>query len=342
MYVEFFVVKLISSCQSVATLWLQHLIAITAATQPQQKVRHGACPWFCCHPCKDVQDHRGDQGPHGPHGPPTTARGFPSTRSGASWPMSRRGRMRKTRGVGTPGSLGWSTSSRQYVPGWRRTGAWPSGSWAWSLAPRRGPSMQCSMRIWASPRQWVPRHLTQEAKKRRIAVVTNFKKAIQPYSWGLWDIVVTTTHETWLSFTTAETKEQSKWWVSKGSRLPMKALKMASDKKVMVKPFFDSQGITYSHYIPKGSDHQHLLLHQDPQGDPQEIAGEKTSFVGYRVASDMTQRRSPWGSWPPRMRCWCPIPLLPWPRPSPLPDAPRSQEGACWQLVWHCQDVKEG
>ena len=99
--------------------------------------------------------------------------------------------------------------------------------------------------------RWVPRLLTSEHKEKRMSCATAFLSAIRKQSKAYLDTVVTT-DESWVSFSTPETKEQSKQWVAKGSKPPVKALKTFSEKKVMIIPFFDSKGLIYTHYVPKG------------------------------------------------------------------------------------------
>ncbi len=80
---------------------------------------------------------------------------------------------------------------------------------------------------------------------------TKFFSAIRRQSKVYLDTVVTA-DETWVSFSTPETKEQSKQCIAKGSKPPVKALKGPSEKKVMVVPFFDPKGLIYTHYVPRG------------------------------------------------------------------------------------------
>ncbi len=100
--------------------------------------------------------------------------------------------------------------------------------------------------------RWVPRLLTNDHKTERIRCAELFLAALRRESYAYLDQVVTT-DETWISFTTPETKEQSRQWVKKGSRPPTKALVTRSEKKVMVIPFFDSEGLIYTNYVPKNT-----------------------------------------------------------------------------------------
>ncbi len=59
--------------------------------------------------------------------------------------------------------------------------------------------------------------------------------------------------ESTVSFHTPQTKQQSKQWLVKGAPGPIKAKVHASRSKQMVLCFFDSKGLIYTNYVPKGS-----------------------------------------------------------------------------------------
>ena len=99
--------------------------------------------------------------------------------------------------------------------------------------------------------RWVPRLLTQEHKDERIRCVHLFKRRAFQEGLAFWDKIITT-DESWISFSTPETKEQSRQWVQKGSKAPIKAKRSPIEKKVMVIPFFTNQGLIYTHFVPKG------------------------------------------------------------------------------------------
>jgi [histone H3]-lysine36 N-dimethyltransferase SETMAR len=63
---------------------------------------------------------------------------------------------------------------------------------------------------------------------------------------------IVTMDESAVSFHTPETKQQSKQWVKKGQPGPIKARVHATRSKQMVLVFFDSQGVIYTDYVPKG------------------------------------------------------------------------------------------
>jgi hypothetical protein len=56
-----------------------------------------------------------------------------------------------------------------------------------------------------------------------------------------------------VSFYRPETKQQSKQWLPKGQPGPIKAKVQASRTKQMVLAFFDSKGIIYTNYMPRGT-----------------------------------------------------------------------------------------
>ncbi len=112
----------------------------------------------------------------------------------------------------------------------------------WTLGHQSTPSTWHSMRILAS---------LSAVQEKRMAAAREFKKLVQKHSMHFLGTLITT-DETWVSFSTPEIKEQSHQWLLRGSRPPVKALKAASEKKVMVILFFDSRGLVCMHYVPKG------------------------------------------------------------------------------------------
>jgi hypothetical protein len=54
-------------------------------------------------------------------------------------------------------------------------------------------------------------------------------------------------------FHTPQTKQQSKQWLEKGTPGPIKAQVHASRTKQMVLAFFDSKGLIYTNYMPRGN-----------------------------------------------------------------------------------------
>jgi len=99
--------------------------------------------------------------------------------------------------------------------------------------------------------RWVPHLLTDKHKAERIRCAKKFLKSHFECGKAFLDKIVTV-DETWVSFTTPETKQQSRQWLPRGCGPPRKAKVIASDKKVMVIAFFDNRGLIYTHYVPKG------------------------------------------------------------------------------------------
>ncbi len=56
-----------------------------------------------------------------------------------------------------------------------------------------------------------------------------------------------------MSFHTPQTKQQSKQWLVKGQRGPIKAKIHGSRTKQMVLAFFDSKGLIYMNHMPRGT-----------------------------------------------------------------------------------------
>jgi histone-lysine N-methyltransferase SETMAR len=98
--------------------------------------------------------------------------------------------------------------------------------------------------------RWVPHLLTDENRAERVRCARNFFRMMRSNP-GFLDRIITA-DETWLHYTTPESKTQSKQWVPKDSRSPTKARMSRSAKKTMAIVFFDSQGLVYTHYVANG------------------------------------------------------------------------------------------
>jgi hypothetical protein len=98
--------------------------------------------------------------------------------------------------------------------------------------------------------RWVPHLLNDEHRAERVQCDCNFFKLMRQNS-GFLDRVITA-DETWLHYVTPETKMQSKQWLPRDARSPMKARVSRSAKKVMAIVFFDSSGLVYTNYVPSG------------------------------------------------------------------------------------------
>jgi histone-lysine N-methyltransferase SETMAR len=72
------------------------------------------------------------------------------------------------------------------------------------------------------------------------------------WSMALLDKVVTM-DESAVLFHTPETKQQSKQWLPKGHPRPVKAKVHVTRTKQMVLAFFNSKGLIYTNYVPRGT-----------------------------------------------------------------------------------------
>jgi AraC-like DNA-binding protein len=99
--------------------------------------------------------------------------------------------------------------------------------------------------------RWVPKLLSKDQKQQRVEKSQDFVKLVQRRSMAVLNNIVTM-DESAVSFHTPETKQQSKQWVKKGQPGPIKARVHATRSKQMVLVFFDSQGVIYTDYVPKG------------------------------------------------------------------------------------------
>jgi histone-lysine N-methyltransferase SETMAR len=100
--------------------------------------------------------------------------------------------------------------------------------------------------------RWVPKLLSEDQKKERVRSCNSFIHMLQKKSLSMLDQIVTM-DESAVSFHTPETKKQSKQWLKKGSPGPVKAKVHASRSKQMVLVFFDSKGVIYTNYVPRGT-----------------------------------------------------------------------------------------
>jgi histone-lysine N-methyltransferase SETMAR len=99
--------------------------------------------------------------------------------------------------------------------------------------------------------RWVPKLLSDDKKKERVRTSEEFLKLVRRHSLSMLDNIVTM-DESAVSFHTPESKQQSKQWLLKGSPGPIKAKVHATRKKQMVLAFFDSKGLIYTNFVPRG------------------------------------------------------------------------------------------
>jgi hypothetical protein len=89
-------------------------------------------------------------------------------------------------------------------------------------------------------------------KNERVRTCESFMLLLRRHSMAMLDRIVTM-DESAVSFHRPETKQQSKQWLVKGLPGPIKAKVHASRSKQMVLAFFNSKGLIYTNYVPKGS-----------------------------------------------------------------------------------------
>jgi [histone H3]-lysine36 N-dimethyltransferase SETMAR len=99
--------------------------------------------------------------------------------------------------------------------------------------------------------RWVPKLLSPEQKLERVRTSTSFVELIQEKGASVLDRIITM-DESAVSMHTPTTKQQSKQWLKKGTPGPVKARVHATRTKTMVLAFFDSKGMVYNNYVPKG------------------------------------------------------------------------------------------
>jgi len=99
--------------------------------------------------------------------------------------------------------------------------------------------------------RWVPKLLSEGQKQDRVERCEEFMALCRRRSKAVLDNIVTM-DESAVSFHTPQTKQQSKQWLKKGTPGPIKAKVHASRTKQMVLAFFDSKGLIYTNYVPRG------------------------------------------------------------------------------------------
>lgn len=100
--------------------------------------------------------------------------------------------------------------------------------------------------------RWVPRLLTDDHKTSHLEFSRNFIKSHFEEGTAFLRRIVTC-DESWVNFYTPELKSQSQQWLPKGSNPPIKAKRVASEKKTMLILFFDFEGPIYQHHVPKAT-----------------------------------------------------------------------------------------
>ncbi len=99
--------------------------------------------------------------------------------------------------------------------------------------------------------RWVPKLLSDDMKKERVRTNEEFLRMVRCHSMSMLDNIVTM-EESAVSFHMPESKQQSKQGLVKGSPGPIKAKVHATRQKQMVPSFFNSKGLIYKNFIPRG------------------------------------------------------------------------------------------
>ncbi len=97
--------------------------------------------------------------------------------------------------------------------------------------------------------RWVPKNLTDDHRKARMAAALEFFTLYQEEGEALFDRIVTG-DECWIHAYTPETKKQSKEWLEKGSRPPKKFKRERATEKVFATVFWDVEGVLLVEFQP--------------------------------------------------------------------------------------------
>ena len=100
--------------------------------------------------------------------------------------------------------------------------------------------------------RWVPRMLTEEHKKQRVACALTFLMRYHKEGDGMLSHIVTR-DEKWVSRITPESKQQSLHWDHTGSLKRKKFKQTFSTRKIMCTVFWDRQGVLLVEFLPQGT-----------------------------------------------------------------------------------------
>lgn len=100
--------------------------------------------------------------------------------------------------------------------------------------------------------RWVPKMLTEDHKRQRVEAAQQFLDCHEADGDEYLDSIVTG-DETWVHYTTPETKEQSKQWKHTSSPKPRKFKQTLSAGKIMASVFWDRKGILLCEFMPRGT-----------------------------------------------------------------------------------------
>ena len=100
--------------------------------------------------------------------------------------------------------------------------------------------------------RWVPKMLTADHQRQRVEAAQKFLSFHGTTEEEFLDSIVTG-DETWVHYTTPETKEQSKQWKHPSSPRPKKFKQILSAGKIMASVFWDRKGILLCEFMPCGT-----------------------------------------------------------------------------------------
>jgi len=105
---------------------------------------------------------------------------------------------------------------------------------------------------WKVCARWVPKMLTEEHKKQRVACASTFLMRYHKEGDGILSHIVTG-DKTWVSHITAKSKHQSLCWKHSGSPKRKKFKQTISTRKTMCTVFWDRQGVLLVAFLPQGT-----------------------------------------------------------------------------------------
>jgi [histone H3]-lysine36 N-dimethyltransferase SETMAR len=100
--------------------------------------------------------------------------------------------------------------------------------------------------------RWVPKMLTADHQRQRVEAAQEFLAFQGTTEEEFLDSIVTG-DETWVHYTTPETKEQSKQWKHPSSPRAKKFKQILSAGKIMASIFWDRKGVLLCEFMPRGT-----------------------------------------------------------------------------------------
>ena len=100
--------------------------------------------------------------------------------------------------------------------------------------------------------RWVPKELTEEHRNNRVAICQRLLDRYANEGETFLTRIVTG-DETWVHHFAPESKRQSMEWKHPGSPVTKKFKSQPSVGKVLLKIFWDSQGVILEHYVERGA-----------------------------------------------------------------------------------------